>query len=189
MQGHVAVALVPSNVGPGHLLGRAVRPGASRERRTRRPRSDIRHWREVTTDFGTDAIPEEAAAQPDGKIVAAGGEFGSQWRFALARYLPNGALDLSFGSDGKVTTGFGGNCAFGDDMALQPDGKIVVAGEVFTGEFTSEFHLIENPKQQGCLLRRGSPVGSLEEFALGDHDPLGTVSMTRKSIPRSLPPS
>src|SRR5690242_6091990 len=42
-----------------------------------------------------------------------------------------GDLDTSFGNGGKVTTSFpGSQAAFGFDMAIQPDGKIVVVGEV-----------------------------------------------------------
>jgi uncharacterized delta-60 repeat protein len=39
-----------------------------------------------------------------------------------------GDLDLSFGGDGKVTTDFGTGEDGAGDVALQPDGKIVVAG-------------------------------------------------------------
>jgi uncharacterized delta-60 repeat protein len=48
--------------------------------------------------------------------------------FGLARYRPGGALDRSFGGDGRVVTDFG----FGDDRLsdalIQPDGRIVAAG-------------------------------------------------------------
>ena len=66
--------------------------------------------------------------QPDGKILAAGGSYdGSEYEVALVRYNPDGSLDSSFGSGGKVTTatsGPGGGEAYA--LALQPDGKIVV---------------------------------------------------------------
>jgi len=39
-----------------------------------------------------------------------------------------GELDLTFDGDGKVTTDFGGAEDFANDVALQTDGKIVVAG-------------------------------------------------------------
>ena len=49
--------------------------------------------------------------------------------FALARYLPNGTLDPSFSGDGTVLTDFGsGRSTVAYALALQPDGKIVVAG-------------------------------------------------------------
>jgi uncharacterized delta-60 repeat protein len=78
----------------------------------------------VTTTFGGTDTAAALALQADGKIVVAGTSNGN---FALARYLATGALDTSFSGDGKVTTNFGG-----DDrayaVALQSDGKIVVAG-------------------------------------------------------------
>lgn len=39
-----------------------------------------------------------------------------------------GSLDLSFDTDGKVTTSFGPGISIGSSLAIQPDGKIVVAG-------------------------------------------------------------
>ncbi|MBI3456793.1 MAG: hypothetical protein HY002_13540 [Candidatus Rokubacteria bacterium] len=82
----------------------------------------------VTTDFGGTDSARALALQPDGKIVVAGfTEFSGQ-DFALARYNPDGTLDLGFGSGGKVTTDFGPGDVAGQGLALQPDGKIVVAG-------------------------------------------------------------
>jgi uncharacterized delta-60 repeat protein len=67
--------------------------------------------------------------QPDGKIVAAGVSYGTTGGFALARYLPNGTLDPSFGNQGTVVTDFTGPAYA---LALQPDGKIVAAGGAFS---------------------------------------------------------
>jgi uncharacterized delta-60 repeat protein len=69
--------------------------------------------------------------QPDGKIVAAGSAKNpaTYYDFALARYLPNGALDIGFGNSGKVRTDFGvQNLDQARAAVLQPDGKIVAAG-------------------------------------------------------------
>jgi uncharacterized delta-60 repeat protein len=65
------------------------------------------------------------AVQPDGKIVVAGTTKGE--RFLLARYLPDGSPDPTFGDGGYVETPVGG-WAFAHGIALQPDGRIVVAG-------------------------------------------------------------
>ncbi|MBI4770572.1 MAG: hypothetical protein HY784_09250 [Chloroflexi bacterium] len=65
------------------------------------------------------------AVQSDGKIVVAGQSDGD---FALARYNANGSLDTTFSTDGKVTTAIG-SYDTGNALALQPDGKIVVAGQ------------------------------------------------------------
>lgn len=67
--------------------------------------------------------------QPDGKIIVAGG-LGD---FALVRYNSNGSLDSSFDIDGRVTTTFGTPHAWGHSVAIQPDGKILVAGSSYDG--------------------------------------------------------
>jgi len=48
--------------------------------------------------------------------------------FALARYLPTGQLDGSFGPGGLVTTSFGNTAANIAAIVLQSDGKIVAVG-------------------------------------------------------------
>ncbi len=78
--------------------------------------------------------PDGAAAvvvQPDGRIVAGGST--AAGRFALIRYLPNGALDPSFDFDGRVVTGLGRETSGVRGLALQPDGKIVAVGSLFAG--------------------------------------------------------
>jgi uncharacterized delta-60 repeat protein len=84
-----------------------------------------------TTDFGggpgTDVATAVAPAA-NGKIVVVG--FGApEPGFALARYNPNGSLDPTFSGDGKLTTNFGASVSGGAaDVAIQPNGKIVVVG-------------------------------------------------------------
>jgi Domain of unknown function (DUF5122) beta-propeller len=51
----------------------------------------------------------------------------------LARYNRDGSLDRSFGVEGKVSTDFGGVGEAASAVAIQPDGKIVVAGGGGTG--------------------------------------------------------
>jgi uncharacterized delta-60 repeat protein len=86
----------------------------------------------VTTSFGSgDNYANATAIQADGKIVLAGESFNSNGSpcFALTRYNTNGSLDNSFGNSGIVTTSFGSGESYANDMAIQTDGKIVVAGE------------------------------------------------------------
>lgn len=75
----------------------------------------------------------DVAVQPDGRIVVVGwrfryGDAQDDDLFAVARYLPNGVLDRSFSRDGRASIDLG----YGDDVAravaIQPDGKILVAG-------------------------------------------------------------
>lgn len=79
----------------------------------------------VTTDFS--AADDQLIGllqQPDGKLVAVGGDL---FHFSLARYLSDGGLDPSFGFGGRVSTSCGYSCtAFA--AVQQSDGYIVVAG-------------------------------------------------------------
>ena len=64
------------------------------------------------------------AVQPDEKIVVAGD---SSNEFVVARYLPDGAVDQTFGQGGSVE--FGGADVFQPlAVAIQGDGKIIVGG-------------------------------------------------------------
>lgn len=78
------------------------------------------------------------ALQADGKLVVAGSA-GHQTAFALVRYGPDGSLDGSFGTGGKVTLDVGGFNQSANAVAVQSDGKIVVAGSSSTG--SSDIHL------------------------------------------------
>src|SRR5215217_990192 len=73
---------------------------------------------------------EDVAVQPDGRIVVTGSVIDgrSNRYFGALRYLPDGSLDGSFGSGGLVAADLG---SFEEPraVALQRDGKIVVAGE------------------------------------------------------------
>ena len=83
----------------------------------------------VTTDFGDGGVfgagATAVALQTDGRIIAAGSSFGD---FALARYNPDGSLDSTFGSGGRVTIGFGFSDEAARAVTVDPDGKIRVAG-------------------------------------------------------------
>src|SRR6266550_2463262 len=75
----------------------------------------------VLTDLGVGAgVPSDAVLQPNGDIVVSGG-------FGVARYLPTGKLDTTFGTGGLASTGFVGGES-GTGVALQPDGKIIWVG-------------------------------------------------------------
>lgn len=89
----------------------------------------------VTTAIGSyfDAA-YSLAIQSDGKIVVAGeASDGKSYDIALARYNTNGSLDSSFGTGGKVVTVIGSGWDSANAIALQSDGKIVVAGKSYNG--------------------------------------------------------
>lgn len=108
----------------------------------------------VLTPVGGGAdLGRAIALQPDGKIVLAGQSHnGSNWEFAVVRYNPDGSLDTSFNTTGKVITPIGIDNDRAFAVALQPDGKIVVAGyAVMGGIINAHFALV-----------RYNPDGSLD---------------------------
>jgi uncharacterized delta-60 repeat protein len=81
------------------------------------------------------------AVQPDGRIVAGGVSYedvvtlGPNGDFMVARYLPDGSNDLSFGVGGLMTTDFGdGSYDEPYALVLQPDGKVVLGGYTNDGD-------------------------------------------------------
>jgi uncharacterized delta-60 repeat protein len=91
-------------------------------------------------------IAEDVAIQSDGKLVVVGGsryEEAGKDAFALVRYNPDGTLDPTFGGSGIVkllhpTSPY----PWARTVAIQPDGKIVVAGS---------FSLVARYKPDGTL--------------------------------------
>lgn len=83
----------------------------------------------VTTAFPGPDYANSVAIQSDGKMVVAGCS-GMAYTsvFSLLRYNSNGNLDNSFGIGGKVTTYFGSYLDICNAVAIQSDGKIIVAG-------------------------------------------------------------
>src|SRR5262249_29362107 len=89
----------------------------------------------ITTSLSTtNSAVNAVAVQADGKIVAVGDLYnGSNYDFAVARYNPDGSLDPTFGNNGTESWAYGPGDDIAWAVALQADGKIVVAGYMYTG--------------------------------------------------------
>jgi uncharacterized delta-60 repeat protein len=134
----------------------------------------------VTTDFGGSEYAAAVAIQSDGRIVAAGETFSAgQAIFALARYQKNGRLDLSFDTDGKVTTTFNArDTAFG--MAIQKDGKLVAAGATRIG---SDYHFaLARYRKNGNLDPNFGLAGRLVPFSPGSGANAVTIQKDGKIV-------
>lgn len=113
------------------------------------------------------------AVQDDGRILAAGGirrTPNEDNHFVVVRYLPDGQLDLDFGTDGKaIADPMPGDSQI-HDIALQPDGKIVATGFSF-----SEYALVRYDSQ-----------GQLDHSFGGDGIVTSTTSPYRAALPYSV---
>jgi uncharacterized delta-60 repeat protein len=85
----------------------------------------------ITSEAGSAGV----VLQPDGKIVLS-----SSTNFDLVRLNPNGTLDTGFGTGGTASLSFGATVTAAA-LALQIDGKLVVAGTVNPGVASSDFAL------------------------------------------------
>jgi len=87
----------------------------------------------VVTPVGDNAGASAVVVQPDGRILVAGTSEGARSTYfvTLVRYLEDGTLDATFGDRGRVVVTpykpFNLDINRPVDLALQPDGKIVVA--------------------------------------------------------------
>lgn len=86
---------------------------------------------------GSGEVPMGFAMQPDGKIIAAIPDNITLVHnvFKVARLLPNGQKDNTFGTSGYVTAWFDGGDDDLKDMSVQNDGKILVIGDTYSNYF------------------------------------------------------
>jgi uncharacterized delta-60 repeat protein len=105
--------------------------------------------RRVWPQFGAGELDALAATgQRDDKIVVAACQPPECWGyFVVARFLPDGRLDPTFGQGGIVRATVPNAASTPRAVALQPDGKVVVAGELQRGappgvrdSFVARFH-------------------------------------------------
>lgn len=95
----------------------------------------------VLTGIADDDRANDVAVQSDGKIVSVGASADysvTESHFALTRHHTDGTPDTDFGGDGTVTTPINNmdpdlQWSEAHAVALQPDGKIVVAGTSWRG--------------------------------------------------------
>lgn len=80
--------------------------------------------------------------QSDDKIVLTGGIASEPNDFLVTRLTSSGDPDLDFGNGGRTTFDFGGEFNLQTTLALQTDGKIVVAGEGLGSNGFGDFLLV-----------------------------------------------
>jgi uncharacterized delta-60 repeat protein len=117
----------------------------------------------LVTNLGLEDFdwPVAIALQPDGRIVVAatGGPTFSQKGFILARFNADGSPDSGFGNGGVVTTATERESL--TDLALTPDGRIIVAGYRPGKDGT-------DPAGDDVALARYGANGQLDESFAGD---------------------
>jgi uncharacterized delta-60 repeat protein len=110
----------------------------------------------VTQQFGPyreNAL--DVALQGDGKILVNGyQDLGDREAMAVARFNPDGGVDAAFGTGGLALGDFGDQFSYSYGIAVQPDGKIVLAGN--RGQSTAQ------PYVENCVAARFNADGTLD---------------------------
>lgn len=79
---------------------------------------------------------------PDGNIILAAIQRSNLGDIYLRKILANGNPDLSFGTNSQVFLDYGGVANLVQDALVQPDGKIVVCGEMVVGLERFNFYAV-----------------------------------------------
>ena len=110
-----------------------------------------------------------------GRIPIVVGGTGFLSDFAVVRYDADGSLDPSFGTAGKLTTAIVSGSEMAYAVALQSDGKIVVAGDTFQDDGSSSSQSGAGyPKHQEACQGGGHnrrPEKHARRFAIGVVEP------------------
>ena len=125
------------------------------------------------TGSGGNSQGASLTIQPDGKVLVAGMYQGTAGRdLVLARFAADGSLDSSFGkddgdgTDGVVTWDSGSGDDQANAVALQPDGKVLVAGYAANGTYAD------------LAVARFTAEGALDTtFGAGDGDGTDGVAL------------
>jgi len=114
-----------------------------------------------------------AAVQPlDNKILAGGSSgLAGQGVIALVRYNTDGSVDGSFGTNGLVRTTLAGVAAGASAIAVQPDGKILVAALTFTASNNTTGIALLRYNANGTLDTAGFNAASGQGYVLASIGP------------------
>ena len=90
---------------------------------------------------------QNIAVDASGRFVVAGKSAGNN--FAITRYLPTGAIDTNFGTNGSVTTAIGSDSLAGQCVTIDSSGNILVGGFL-------------NGSSTAFAIARYTPAGALD---------------------------
>jgi len=130
----------------------------------------------VTTDLGNSLdLLNALAIQQDGKIIAAGYSSGtSHTNMSIARYNPDGTIDTSFNTDGRIINDLG-YLSSGNSIAVLPDDKIIVAGISNSGSSTD--FLVSRFNPDGTLDNTFPGGGNNENDITGANDVANSIAV------------
>jgi uncharacterized delta-60 repeat protein len=120
----------------------------------------------VATVYVSNGAGYGLALQPDGKIVVVGGAVVGGWTYqGLARFMPDGRVDRSFGDEGIVVNTAGSP---GYELAVQADGRILSIAPGMLARYEPDGSLDQSFGEGGIVV----PIPDANDLALLDN---GTI--------------
>ncbi len=114
-------------------------------------------WTTIDYAGGQDDYFTSVAIDNSGRIVAAGRADTPVNRappltdMGLARFLPTGALDATFGTGGKVVQDINGTFDVIHGLAIETDGRVIVCAEATATDYTSSDTVVSRFNANGTL--------------------------------------
>jgi uncharacterized delta-60 repeat protein len=148
-------SIAKSSPEPAAALPEPTKPARSSElRKSGEPAPDRSFGEKGAVLASLQGEPCDAQAmcvQPDGCVIVAGsvGPAGSASDIAVARFLPDGSLDEDFGDGGWAVIQIGGRRTVAHAVALQANGKIILAGESLDLENNRRDFILVRLKRNG----------------------------------------
>jgi uncharacterized delta-60 repeat protein len=147
----------------------------------------------IVSDFVSNGTINRITPLKNGNFLVVGTTANND--LALARYLPDGDLDESFGDDGFVITDINnGSLDTGQNVVELDDGKILATGSSGTdmvlvryladGTLDTTFSSVNNRAPEGAVTITGNPVRGqtlTASHTLADPDGLGSISYQWKA--------
>ncbi len=135
----------------------------------------------VTTDFSgsRDFARSMAIDSNQDYIVVGTALMNKNYDFALARYKPDGSLDLNFGENGKVTTDFASNWDWAYAAVIDSKDRIIMGGSSTavssTGSSLSQHIALVRYRYDGSLDPSFGIGGKAMPFASGYQDFVNSI--------------
>ncbi|HEY0400201.1 MAG TPA: hypothetical protein VGF00_17515, partial [Acidimicrobiia bacterium] len=158
---------------PGFFLVRYLTDGT--------PDPSFGNGGEIRSPMGRQAAVAALVLETNGKVVAAGTvDFAGQFQFAVARYLPDGNLDRTFGAAGTAMTDFSPVADEASAVTIA-QGRIIAGGQSnFTGPGGTDFALAGLPPALPIPAPTGTAVPAAQTPA-GQPAPVNLIGATGHS--------
>lgn len=122
--------------------------------------------------------------QPDGKILSGGYAQmdNNDWEFIIVRYDTMGFKDTTFGNGGIAVADFDSSLDIGYSIALQADGKIIMAGAVSADSTLADFALMRFNTDGSIDSTFGTDGRTRTDFGDSNEEPFYVTVLTNGKI-------